>query len=165
MNLQMRKYKYICENLNIDVKHTAADSPWQNGLCEPNHAVIDSALTRVMEDNKNTSLEIALIWAIHAKNCLHMNSRYSSYQLVFRCNPNLPNVLYDKPPALHGTTISKTFAQHINTLHQSRQAFIKSELSERIHRALCHQICVKDQIYETEDSVSVIDNSIWFCFR
>ena len=147
------EYKDMCENLNIDVKHTAADSPWQNGLCERNHAVIDSALTRIVEDNKNIPLEIALVWAIHAKNCLHMNSGYSSYQLVFGRNPNLPNVLYDKPPALHGTTISKTFAQHINALHQSRQAFIKSESSERIRRALHHQIRVKDQIYETGDSV------------
>ena len=106
-----------------------------------------------MEDNKTISLEIALVWAIHAKNCLHMNSGHSSYQLVFGRNPNLPNVLYDKPPALHGTTISKTFAQHINALHQSRQAFIKSESSERIRRALRHQIRVKDQIYETGDSV------------
>ena len=61
--------------------------------------------------------------------------------------------LYNKLPALHGTTISKTFTQHINALHQSKQAFIKSESSERITQALCHQIRVKDQICETGDSV------------
>ena len=31
----------MCENLNIDVKHTAADSPMQNGLWERNNAVIN----------------------------------------------------------------------------------------------------------------------------
>ena len=147
------EYRDMCGNLNIDVKHTAAYSPWQNGLCERNHAVIDSAVSKLLQDNKSLSLEVALVWAIHAKNCLHMNSGYSLYQLVFGRNPNLPNVLVDKPPALQGSTISKVFAEHINTLHSSRQAFIKSESSEKIRRALRHQIRVKNQLFTCGDSV------------
>ena len=54
------------------------------------------------------------------ENCLHMNSGYSYYQLVFERNPNLPNVLQDNPLALHGTTISKAFAEHITALHKCR---------------------------------------------
>ena len=89
----------------------------------------------------------------NSKNCLHTNSGFSSYQLVFGRNPNLLNVLQDNLPALDGTTISKTFAEHISTLHQNRQAFIKTEPSEMINRVLHHQICIKHQIYETGDSI------------
>ena len=28
-----------------------AESPWQNGLCEQNHAVVDRCLEKIMEDN------------------------------------------------------------------------------------------------------------------
>ena len=71
----------MCENLNIDVKHKAADSPTQNALCKKNNVVTDSMVTRMIEDNKNFSTDIALVWAIHVKKCLHMNSDSSSYNL------------------------------------------------------------------------------------
>lgn len=58
----------MCENLNIDVKHKAADSPTQNALCKKNNVVFDSMVTRMIEDNKNFSTDIALVWAIHVKN-------------------------------------------------------------------------------------------------
>ena len=38
----------MCENLNIQVlQNTAAYSPWQNGLCERNHAVIDGSVKKI----------------------------------------------------------------------------------------------------------------------
>ena len=60
----------------------------------------------------------------------------SSYQLVFGQNPNLPNVMTENVPALHGTTTSKRFPSHLNVLHSARKAFIESESCERIRRAL-----------------------------
>ena len=38
------EYKDMCSNLNIEPIHTAAYSPWQNGICERNHAVVDDCL-------------------------------------------------------------------------------------------------------------------------
>ena len=63
-----------------------------------------------------------------------MWNRISSYQLVFGQNPNIPNVMTDEPPALHGTTISQVVSKHLNALHTARQAFVKAESSERIRR-------------------------------
>ena len=40
----------MCENLNIRVMHTAAQSPFSNGLCERNHAVIDDMVTKILAD-------------------------------------------------------------------------------------------------------------------
>ena len=68
------EYKDMCANLNIEVRNTAAHSPWQNGLCERNHAVVDECLQKILEENPKMKVEIALVWAIHAKNCLQMNS-------------------------------------------------------------------------------------------
>ena len=67
-----------------------------------------------MLDQPDMSLPKALYWVINAKNALKMWSGFSSYQLVFGRNPNMPSILTDNPPALEGTTINhlqSTFTQ------------------------------------------------------
>ena len=103
------EYKDMCSNVNIEPINTAAYSPWQNGICERNHAVVDDCVSKILEDNPELELDVALVWAINAKNAMQMVYGYSPYQLVFGVNPNLPSTLIDKPPALEGTTISEIF--------------------------------------------------------
>ncbi len=55
------EYRDMCENLNIEFTNTAAYCPWQNGLCERNHAVVDICVSKTLEENKDMKLEIALI--------------------------------------------------------------------------------------------------------
>lgn len=146
-------FKDVAENLNITVLNTAAESPFSNGLCERNHAVIDEMVRKILADNPGCSLTIALSWAVHAKNSLQMVGGYSPYQLVFGRNPILPSVMVDELPALEGTTISETFAIHLNALHAGRQAFIKAESSERIRRALRHRVRESKEVVVNGDSV------------
>lgn len=65
---------------------------------------------------------------------------YSPVQLVFGRNPRIPGVMNDYLPALDGTTISETLGQHLNAMHTARKGFIQAETSEKIRRALHHQI-------------------------
>ncbi|MES9884882.1 MAG: transposase family protein [Sedimenticola sp.] len=106
-------FRDMCHNLNIEVLNTAAYSPWQNGLCERNHAVVDDCVVKILEDQPNLKLEVALL-AVNAKNSLSMVYGWSPYQLVYGANPNIPSTLDDKPPALENTTISENFAKHLN---------------------------------------------------
>ncbi|CAG2236146.1 unnamed protein product [Mytilus edulis] len=46
-------FRDMCANLNIDVMNTAAYSPWQNGICERNHAVVDDCVAKILEDQQN----------------------------------------------------------------------------------------------------------------
>lgn len=147
------EFRDMCENLNITVMNTAAESPFSNGLCERNHAVIDDMVCKILADQPECQLSTALAWAVHAKNSLQMVGGYSPYQLVFGRNPKLPSVLVDKPPALEGTTISEVFAKHLNALHASRQAFIKAEASERVRRALRYQIRPNGNYFQCGDDV------------
>ena len=78
---------------------------------------------------------------------------FSSYQLVFGQNPNLPNIMTDNPPSLHGSTTSEVLATHINALHAARQAFIQSESSERVRRALRHKVRASEQVFRNGDRV------------
>ena len=147
------KFKDMCENLNITVMHTAAESPFSNGICERNHAVVDEMVRKIVADKPKCRLSTALAWAVHAKNSLHMVGGYSPYQLVFGRNPNLPTVLTNKPPALERTTISMVFGEHLNALHAAREAFTKAESSEKISRALKHNIRPSETVFTEGDEV------------
>ncbi|KAG1673036.1 DNA polymerase epsilon subunit 2 [Nymphon striatum] len=146
-------YRDMAENLNIEVWNTAGLSPWQNGLCERNHAVVDDCVAKILEDNPALKLDVALVWAVNAKNALQMVHGWSPYQLVFGINPSLPSVLIDQPPALEGTTMNENFAKHLNALHAGRRAFIQAESSERIRRALRHQIRPSGENFEQGELV------------
>ena len=142
----------MCENLNIQVLNTAGQSPWQIGSCERNHAVVDRCFEKVLEDNPHAPIDMALVCAVNATNSLQMWSGYSSYQLVFGQNPNIPGVMIDKAPALEGSSTSEAFAKHMNTLcaasrHLSRQS------SEKIRRALRSKIRVSSEKFKPGDKV------------
>lgn len=89
----------MAENFKIEVKTTAAYSPWSNGLLERHNKTLTEILLQLREDNK-CDLETSLNWALMAKNALNNVHGYSPYQLVFGRNPNLPSTLIDKLPAL-----------------------------------------------------------------
>ena len=53
--------------LNVRVITTAAESPFQNGLCERVHAVTDRVLLKLKEENEKTGKQTLLSWANMAK--------------------------------------------------------------------------------------------------
>jgi len=85
-------FRDMYENLNIELLNTAAYSPWQNGICERNHAVVDNCVEKILEDQPDLNLEVVLLWAVNAKNSLSKVYGWSPYQLVFGANPNLSSL-------------------------------------------------------------------------
>ena len=57
------------------------------------------------------------------------------------------------PPALEGRNMSEVFANHINFLHASRRAFIKTESSERVKMALLKKVRTNNQEFNYGDRV------------
>ena len=88
-----------------------------------------------------------------AKNSMQMVFGYSSNQIVFGTNPNLPGVMTDGPPALDGKTASEVFEKHWKALHAAREAFTKSESCSRLRRALLSKVCSNNTIFEPGDQV------------
>ncbi|XP_062575311.1 uncharacterized protein LOC134267393 [Saccostrea cucullata] len=142
----------MAENFNMEVKTTAANSPWSNGLLERHNRTLTEILQKLRAEN-DCEWETALNWALMAKNALHNVHGFSPYQLVYGRNPNLPSVLIDRPPALEGSTMSTVVGKHIEALHSSRAAFTKSECSERNRRALRKQTLSSGDQYQNGDQV------------
>ena len=127
----------MAQNLNIVVCTTAAESSRSNGLNEQHNEILGEMVKKTLEDT-HCSFEIALAWAISTKNTLHSVHRFSPNQLVFGRNPNLPSFLIDKLPALEGICTSEVVAS--NLMYAARKQFIMCESSEKLRRALRHQV-------------------------
>ena len=144
----------FAEKFNISIKTTAAESPWSNGLCERHNAIIAANIHKIRLD-VGCSTEVALAWALCAKNSLSNVHGFSPNQLVFGKNPNFPNVLDNKVPANNTETKSEIMEMHLNALNTSRQEFVKAEASEKIKRALSRKTrsysdkvyCIGDMVY------------------
>ena len=127
------------ENFNIKIMTTSAESPWSNGVCERQNAVLGDSVRKIMDDS-NCSVEVALAWAVAARNSLSNHSGFSPNQLVFGRNPALPNVFTDKPPAVTLTPSSETVRLNLNAMRSAREDFVRAEASEKLRRALRHNI-------------------------
>ena len=96
---------------------------------------------------------VALAWAVNAKNSFPMFGGYSSYQLVFRKNPQLPNIITDTLPALSGATTSESVGNHIQAIQAGRKAFTEALCDEKIRRALRHKVRAVEKVFEHGESV------------
>ena len=139
--------------LNVNVNTTAANSPWQNGLCERNHQIVDMILLKLRAQFPRFRIEVLLKWANMAKNSMQMWNGYSSHMLVFGRNPDLPNIQHAEIPALDEATSSQVLEEHLRSLHAAREGFVESESSDRIRRALRGKIRASQQVFHHGDKV------------
>ena len=113
------------EKLGIETATTAAEAPFSNGIVERQNVTLFEAMIKTLQDTK-CDPEMALAWAVSAKNALQNRGGFSPNQLVFGFNPNLPSVISDLPPALEGTTASDIVRKNLEALHSARENYAKS---------------------------------------
>ena len=157
------QYKEMCEMFNFEEAKTAAESPWSNGTCERHNGVIKESVKKVVED-LGCKLETAVAWAVSAKNSLSGHNGYSPNMIVFGRNPNYPNVLTNNLPALEDEPSSLTVSENMKAMFAAREAFIESECSEKIKRALRHKVrTCNEAFFENGDKVFYKrnDNQRW----
>ena len=146
----------ISEYLSVRSSFTAAYSPNQNGVNERNHAICDGMMKKMRMEDPSLSAEVALIWALAAKNSLENVSGFSPFQIVFGESPKLPSVYTAGPPGLEEVVMSKAVADHINALHLAREAYISGESDRVIKTAL------KQRIYKRGHDINQGD---WIYFK
>ena len=144
----------MAEKFNIILKTTAAESAWSNGLCERHNGILNNNVNKVIE-SCGCSLDVAVAWAVSAKNTLANVYGFSPNTLVFGKNPNFPTAFVNKPPANNLTCLNDYVRDNLNAMHAARKEFIEQESSERLRRALNkksrtysnHVYCQGDRVY------------------
>ena len=125
----------FAEKYNIILKTTAAESPWSNGLCERHNGILNNNVNKIVENNL-CSLQVAIHWAVAAKNSLMNVYGFSPNILVFGRNPNYPTAFNNSPPANNMNCLNDYVAENLNAMHLARKSFIEQESAERLRRAL-----------------------------
>ena len=146
----------VAHKLGIKSTTTASYSPHQNGLNERNHGVVDLMITRMMASDQTLSSEMALCWALNAKNSMENCYGFTPYQLHIGCNPRLPSVTRDGPPSYENVTKSESFALNLNALHAARKEFTHAESSAILKKAL------KSRVYPKGDDIT---NGDWIYYK
>lgn len=124
----------MSDKLGIKIKMTAAESPFSNGLVERHNAVLSDTLYKTLEEISN--FDLALAWAVQAKNSLYNFHGFSPFILVFGKNPKIPTTIDSSLPTLENRTTSEILAENLNAMNAARQNFLKSESEEKVKRAL-----------------------------
>ena len=147
------EYVEMCEQFNVELQQSAAESPFSNGMVERHHRIIAEMMVKTREDVRCT-WEVSLAWAVSAKNSLQMSGGYSPYQLVLGKNPPLPNVVDNHLPALEEKVASRHLEDNLRAMRTAREEFIKAENSAKIKRALRSQVrTCQDTVLEMGEKV------------
>ena len=77
----------------INIRLTAAYSPWSNGLNECNYAIIDITMKKKLEDLPNLDENTTLQYPVSVRNCCLYIRGFRPAQLVIGQNPELPSTL------------------------------------------------------------------------
>ena len=151
----------LAEYLGVKTTYTAAYSPQQNGVNERNHSVVDNMMRRMRMEDPSLTAEVALTWALVAKNTLQNVSGFSPFQIVYGQQPKLPSVYTAGPPGLEEVVMSKYVADHINALHLARQAYIAGESDKVLKGALKQRIYARGENIQKNDWIYFKNKSKW----
>ena len=126
---------------------TAAHSPFSNGLCEKNHAVVDFMMAKMMSDDPTLKEQDALDFTLHAKNIETPSKGFSSFQIFYGSNPHIPGIIEGNPASLNDSYKSVEVKQHLDRINKAPIAFRQADTDERIKRALRAKVAASNDIF------------------
>ena len=128
------------EQFDFDIRTTAGYSPFSNGICERHNATLTETFQKVTLEHPSLDLDSRLALSCMAKNTLYNNSGFTPCQVVFGRNFYVSNVIDNRLPALESRENQEDIAKHVAALQTCREGYIQAESSERIRRALRHNV-------------------------
>ena len=105
--------------LNINIKMTAGESPWQNGTVERHHATCDIIVAKLRLENPSLGFQEAVNHAAFAKNCEINSTRFSPLQLMTGQSPHFPGLDEVNPSSCNLDSSSK-YMKNLKTIDAAR---------------------------------------------
>ena len=143
----------LAELYNVKLITTAAYAPYSNGVCERHNQVITEMLTKVTAEFPYFDMDTRLMYVCMAKNNLNNNWGFTPSRIMGVGGKVFPGVLSDRPPALNVPAVEDVVTKNLSLFHRTRELFVKAENSDRIRRALRHNVRSSEVVFEMGDSV------------
>ena len=147
----------MCQNMNINMKSTAAFSPHSNGVVERHNGILAEMTLKIKEETQCSS-STALCWALQAKNSMSNVYGFSPMQLVMGYNPKIPALddNFINLGQLERKSSSEIVATNLNAMHQARKAFLEAQGSDRLTRAL------KGRVYQAYECQYFAGDKVYY---
>ena len=117
-------------SLNVNIKMTAAEAPWQNGIVERNHATADIIFEKIMMKDSSLTPQEAVNHASFAKNCEVNQTRFSPLQLLMGKSPQFPG-LDNVNPASSNLKTSSKYMKTLKNIDSARVKFREIDCNSR----------------------------------
>ena len=124
---------------DVDIKMTAANSPWQNGVVERHHATADIIVGKLIMEDPQMSYQDAINQACFAKNGAIGQSRFSPLQLMMGQSPFFPGLSQANPASSNMNSSSK-YMKTLKHIDETRVAYRKVECDDKLKKALSQRI-------------------------
>ena len=144
--------------VDTNIKMTAGNAPWQNGIVERNHATADIIYEKLMLENPDMKPQEAINHAALAKNSEVNRSGFSSLQLVMGQNPAFPG-LAEVTPASSNLNDSSKAMKALKNIDDARVKFRQFDCNEKLKKARSLKINpAVERHYDMGDPVFICDD-------
>ena len=144
-------------SLNIQIKMTAANAPWQNGVVERHHATADIIYDKMMLENPKMTAQEAVNHAAFAKNSEVNQTRFSAMQLMMGQNPHFPG-LAEANPASSNLKSSSKYMRTLKNIDDARVKFREIDTDDKLKKVMGQRINPNvEKLYEMGDPVFFYD--------
>ena len=140
--------------LGLQIFLTAGNSPWSNGKNERNHYSCDVTIDKLLEENRNMSLEDALSHAVYAHNMQINKKGFSPIQMTFGRQGMIPGIMDGNPASLEPVVASDWFREEMINRQKSEQIYRMVDSNERLQKTWAQNTSGSaDEIYNPGDVV------------
>ena len=144
--------------MDVELKMTSANSPWQNGIVERNHASADIIFKKLLIDNPSMNMQEAVNFAAFAKNSEINRTRFSALQLMFGQNPHFPGLAEVSSASSNLKSTSK-YMRKLKLLDEARVKYREIECDEKLKKVMSERINPNvEKNYDIGDPIYFFDD-------
>ena len=145
-------------SMDVDIKMTSAEAPWQNGCVERHHATADNIFEKLMEENTKMPPQDAVNHAAFAKNCDTNRTGFSPLQLMTGKNPTFPG-LAEVTPASNNVDSSTKYMKTLKSMDDARVKMREIDCNEKLKKVRSEKVNPNvEKTYNLGDPVFFYDD-------
>ena len=143
--------------MDIDIKMTSAEAPWQNGVVERHHASADIIVEKLMKENPGMPPQDAIDHAAFARNSEVNQSRFSPLQLMMGQTPHFPGLAEANPTSSNLKSCNKYF-KTLKNIDAARVMFRQIDCDDKLKKVMSQKINPNvEKAYKLGDPVLFYD--------
>ena len=143
--------------MDVDIRMSSAESPWQNGIVERHHATADIIFEKLVLENPDIDYQEAINQAAFAKNTDTNQTGFSPIQLMTGTNPKFPGLAEANPASSNVKSCNK-YIRTLKAMDSARTKMREIDCDSKLKKALSQRINPNvEKFYKLGDPVFFYD--------